>query len=93
MCIYCEPLTNEKMDSYKHKYRELIKSNYWSNDFREEDVERMVGIIPPTPVSKKKHSEDGLTSILEIYLADDHRKIHHMSIPIKYCPICGKEIE
>lgn len=34
-------------------------------------------------------AEDGLTSLIEIYIADDHRKVHHMYIPIKYCPVCG----
>lgn len=90
MCKYCEALTGDKM--CVHKYRELLKTNYFSQDFSGEDVETMVSIIPPNPISQRHHKEDGLTSLMEIYIADDHRKVHHMYIPIKYCPICGRDL-
>jgi len=90
MCKYCEALTGDKMSA--HKYRELLKTNYSSQDFSGEDVETMASIIPPTPISRHKHEEDGLTSTIEIYIADDRRKVHHMYIPIKYCPVCGRDL-
>jgi hypothetical protein len=93
MCKYCEALTSEKMDAYHHKYREFIHTEYSSNDFNEEDIERMANIVPPTPISMRRHKEDGFTSLIEVYLADDKRRVHHLYIPIKYCPMCGKEIE
>lgn len=93
MCEYCEALKSEKMDAYNHKYREFIKTEYSSNDFNEEDIERMAVIIPPTPVSKRRHKDDGFTSMIDIYLADNKRRVHHLYIPIKYCPFCGREIE
>lgn len=94
MCVYCEELsTSNKMDARLKKYRQLLPIITKSNDFNEEDLESMACIIPPTPISMRQHEVDGFVSQIEIYLADDHRKVTHMYLPIKYCPMCGKEIE
>ena len=91
MCKYCEASTPDKLYP-GHKYRELLRMKHDSIDVDSEEVETMACIIPPTPISKKQHEEDGLTSNIEIYLADDHRRVHHMYIPIKYCPVCGRDL-
>lgn len=89
MCKYCEALTSDKMDAYNHKYRELLPASVDSNL---EDYEVMAAIIPPTPISERRHEHDGLISNLNIYFADDKRRVSNIWIPIKYCPMCGKEI-
>lgn len=91
MCEFCEALTSDKMDSYGLKHRELLTTSTDSNDI--EDYETMASIIPPTPISKRKHNEDGLVSNINVYFADDKRRVVNIFIPIKYCPICGKEIK
>lgn len=91
MCEFCEALTNDKMDSYGLKYRELLTTYTDSNDI--DDYETMASIIPPTPISKRRHNEDGLVSNINVYFADDKRRVVNIFIPIKYCPICGKEIK
>lgn len=88
-CPYCNALKVEKMDAC-HKYREELPLTVESNDVQEHTT--MATIIPPTPISKRRHKDDGLTSTLEIYYSDDHARITHIHIPIKYCPVCGKEI-
>lgn len=89
-CPYCNALKTEKMGAY-HKYREELPLTVESNDVQEHTT--MATIIPPTPISKRRHKDDGLTSTLEIYYSDDHARITHIHIPIKYCPVCGKEIK
>ena len=89
-CPYCNALKVEKMDAC-HKYREELPLTVESNDVQEHTT--MATIIPPTPISKRRHKDDGLTSTLEIYYSDDHARITHIHIPIKYCPVCGKEIK
>lgn len=91
MCKYCEALTSDKMDSYHHKYRELLPISVDSNDYK--DYEVMASIIPPTPISKRRHEDDGLTSNLNVYFSDEHARVANIFIPIKYCPFCGEEIE
>lgn len=93
MCKYCEALTSDKMDAHGHKYREMLLSKYSSIDFSEEDVETTAAINPPTPISMRRHQEDGLTSEIEVYIADDHRKVHHVHIPIRFCPVCGRDLK
>lgn len=90
MCVYCEALTSEKFEAYKHKYRQMLPINVSSND--NNDWEAMANIIPPTPISLRQHQADGLTSLIEVYYADEKRRVSHIYLPIKYCPICGKEI-
>jgi len=89
MCKYCEALTSDKMDDYNHKYRELLPISVDSNL---ENYEVMAAIIPPTPISERRHEHDGLISNLNVYFADDMRRVSKVWIPIKYCPMCGKEI-
>lgn len=89
-CPYCNALKTEKMDAY-HKYREEVPLTVDSNDVQEHTT--MGVIIPPTPISKRRHKDDGLVSKLEIYHSDDHARITHIYIPIKYCPFCGEEIK
>lgn len=91
MCEFCEALTSDKMDSYGLKYRELLTTSTGSHDI--DDYEIMASIIPPTPISKRRHNEDGLVSNINVYFADDKRRVVNIFIPIKYCPICGKEIK
>lgn len=93
MCKYCEALTSDKMDANGHKYRAMLKSKYDSIDFSKEDVETMAAIIPPTPISMRRHQEDGLTAEIEVYIADDHRRVHHVYIPIRFCPVCGRDLK
>lgn len=94
MCVYCEELsTSDKMDARLKKYRQLLPCVTRSNDFNEEDIETMACLMPPTPISLRKHQDDGFVSQIEIYLADDHRRVTHLYLPIKYCPMCGKEIK
>lgn len=90
MCKYCEALTSDKMDSYHHKYRELLPISVDTNDYNE--YESMAAIIPPTPISLRRHEEDGLVSNLNVYFSDEHARVVNIWIPIKYCPFCGKEI-
>lgn len=92
MCQYCQEICFGKMSSNGSSYRDIMKAEYSSNDFEAESVETMVGILKPTPISKRKHTEDGLTSTIEVYVADDKRRIHHVWIPIKYCPVCGRDL-
>ena len=91
MCEYCEPLTSDKFDSYGHKYRKLLPVRFQSNDI--DDHNTMASLNPPTPISKRRHAEDGLAAELEVYFSDDRAMVSHVYIPIKYCPMCGKEIE
>lgn len=49
-------------------------------------------IIPPTPISRRRHQADGLVSLLQIYMSYSDKEVW-MDIPIKYCPFCGKEIK
>lgn len=91
MCKYCEALTSEKMDSYHHKYRQLLPASVTSNDV--EDYEVAASIIPPTPISKREHKDDGYVALINVYFADDSRKVSNIWLPVKYCPMCGKEIE
>ena len=91
MCKYCEALTSEKMDAYQNKYRDFLPVNYQSRDI--DDYNVMACINPPTPISERQHKEDGLKSQIEIYFSDDRAMISHIYLPIKYCPMCGKEIE
>lgn len=93
MCKYCEALTSEKTDAYGHKYRELLQTKYSSVDFCKEDIELMAAITPPTPISRRQHAENGLTSEIHVYLADDHRRVHHVYIPIRFCPVCGRDLK
>lgn len=91
MCEYCEKLTNShKMDSDWEKHQELLNMATDSTDVY--FTETMASIVLPTPISKKRHSEDGLTSLIEIYYADDKRRVTHFHIPIRYCPICGRDL-
>ena len=90
MCKYCEDLTSDKMDAYKHRYRELLPTKTNSNDIG--DFEVMATIIPPTPISKRHHAEDGYVSTIEVYFADDKRRVTHIYIPVKYCPMCGRDL-
>lgn len=91
MCEFCEALTSDKMDSYGLKYRKLLATSTDSNSI--DDYETMASIIPPTPISKRRHNEDGLVSNINVYFADNKRRVVNIFIPIKYCPICGKEIK
>lgn len=91
MCKYCEALTSDKMDAYKHKYRKLLPTKTDSNDIG--DWEVMACIIPPTPISKRRHKDDGYVSTIDVYFADDKRRVTNINIPVKYCPMCGKEIK
>lgn len=93
MCKYCEALASDKMDAHRHKYREMLYAKYSSLDFPLEEVETMASILPPTPISRRRHREDGLTSQIEVYIADDHRKVHHVHIPIRFCPVCGRDLK
>jgi len=90
MCKYCEPLTVDTHD-ISIKYRDFLPTRTFSNDI--DNHETMSAIIPPTPISKHKHQDDGFVSEIEIYFADDKRRVTHIYIPIKYCPMCGKEIK
>lgn len=60
-----------------------------------ENWECLGQIVGPTPISMRKHCEDGLVGELQLYA---HAKYDAslgvlLSVPIKYCPFCGKEIE
>lgn len=77
MCKYCEALTSDKMDSCHHKYRELLPISVDSNDYEEYEV--MASIVTPTPISKRRHEDDGLTSNLNVYFSDEHARVHNSS--------------
>lgn len=79
MCKYCEALTADKMDSYQHKYRELLPISVDANDYEEYEV--MACIIPPTPISERQHEHDGLTSNLNVYFSDEHARVANIFIP------------
>lgn len=91
MCKYCEALTSDETDVYKHKYRELLPTKTDSNDIG--DWEVMASIMPPTPISKRRHKDDGYVSTIEVCFANDKKCATYVSIPVKYCPMCGKEIK
>ena len=75
------------------KYRELLSTYSSSSDFKNfEEFEIMASIIPPTPISKRRHKDDGFVSEINVYIADDHRRVMNIFLPIKYCPMCGKEV-
>lgn len=94
MCKYCEELTPmNKMDAYGRKTRAFVKMDVSSSDIPVEDMENMCCIIPPTPISKRKHEHDGMSSMIEIYHSDNKRMVTHFYIPIRYCPFCGMEIK
>ena len=78
MCQYCEALTTDKMNTFV--YRELLPTKIDSNDI--DDWEVMVGIIPPSIISKRKHKEDGYVSTINVYFADDKRRVTNIYIPI-----------
>ena len=93
MCEYCEKLTNSyKMDSDWEKHQLLLNTSTSSNDVNSEDTETIASIVLPTPISKRRHEDDGLTSLIEVYYADDKRRVTHIQIPIRYCPICGRDL-
>lgn len=92
MCKYCEDTKGVKMDMHGKKFRDLLPIKYSSIDFIDDNVERMANIIPPTPISKRQHKEDGFTSIIEVYVSDDRRRTHHVYLPIRFCPMCGRDL-
>ena len=93
MCEYCEKLTNSnKMDADWEKHQLLLNTSTSSNDVNTEDTETMASIVLPTPISERRHKEDGLTSLIAVYYADDKRRVTNIQIPIRYCPICGRDL-
>lgn len=93
MCKFCEKLTNDnKMDMHGLKHILPLPMSVYSSDIDINETENIACIVEPTPISMRRHKEDGLTSSINIYFADDKRRVSNFWIPIKYCPMCGKEI-
>lgn len=93
MCEYCERLTEDhKMDGHGLRHVLPLHMDVSSTDTDTEETESIGCITEPTPVSMRRHRDDGLTSAIWIYHADDHGRVTNFSIPIRYCPICGREL-
>lgn len=75
------------MDGYNRRNRETLQLAVTSY----QPCECMVDIIPPSPISKRRHQDDGLTSLLRVWV-DTPDKPADIFIPIKYCPICGRDL-
>lgn len=88
MCKYCEQLTRmNKMDGYDKPMRMDLPCSITSH----QPWKPMVDILPPTPISKRRHQEDGLVSTLRVWV-ETPDKSAEIFIPIKYCPICGRNL-
>ena len=81
MCKYCEELTyNNKSDQKGKPYRELLKTQSYSDDIDEREI--IASII----------EIDEHKNMINVYFSDDRLKVVNVFIPIKYCPICGREL-
>ena len=81
MCEYCEPLTPDKYGN-NNKFRKIMQCQSSSKDIPNEDVEVMTCIIPPTPISMRQHEEDGLVSMLNLYVRDDKALVESTKAPV-----------
>lgn len=75
-------------DGLPHK--DLIPCSVETSDYPEHNT--MVAIIGPTPISKRRHHNDGLVGLLNVYFSDERARVANMFIPIRYCPICGRDL-
>ncbi len=57
----------------------------------EHDVEMVVCIVPPTPISMRKYEKEGTTAEIQIGIFSDDFNAT-VSIPIKFCPYCGRDL-
>ena len=88
MCVYCERLTQtNKMDGYNRRNRVELPTSIATH----QSWECIATILPPSPISQRRHQEDGLTSQLRVWVETDNRPTD-IVIPIKYCPICGRDL-
>lgn len=76
MCKFCE------------KYIKDGKPHNQEPIFDCPELGEMACIIESTPISRRKHEDDGLVACIVIATP-----LEDFQIPIKYCPICGKQIE
>lgn len=82
MCKYCE-----KQNVDGKMLREAIPTT--SNCTSAEIVSC---IIPKTPISVRKYKDTGTTAELEIGVFYDDVCDVTFTMPIRYCPICGRDL-
>jgi len=86
MCKFCE--------KYVHT-NEYGTDEQMVDPLYENEEGDMACIVEPSPISKRKHEKDGLTAELQVSLAPDYNLSRHaefLYIPIRYCPICGRDL-
>lgn len=101
MCKYCEPITRDEGDGRLVKLS--LKScctDVTADGIRVDSclVDTESQIIGPTPISKRRHADDGLVGELQVlteFRTDDDgadKMEVIVSIPIAYCPFCGRKV-
>ena len=71
-------------------HRDLLPCMTDTRDYPE--YETMVSGIEPTPISRRRHKDDGLVAQLNVYFSDEKARVANMFIPIRYCPVCGRDL-
>lgn len=84
MCKYCE---KQNIGDGK-EMREALPTRPNDNT-----VEVTAGIVPPTPISRRRYGETGMTSEIQVGVFLDNDESIIFSMPIKYCPMCGKKLD
>lgn len=81
MCKYCE-----KRNVDGKMLREAIPTRT-----NEHGVETVAGIVPPTPISRRRYEKEEITAEIQIGIFSDDFNVT-VSIPIKFCPYCGRDL-
>jgi hypothetical protein len=77
MCKFCEP--------YKHN----DEDDSLSVDllFDQPQLDYLACVIGPTSISRRQGEESKRTASIQI-----HTPLDNFNIPIRYCPVCGKDL-
>lgn len=91
MCKYCEIGKRCDADACNLNYREKLTIKLKSSEHNISYMSTTATIITPTPITLKRNT-DGLAGKMHIHLYDEQSKTLLMDIPIRYCPICGRDL-
>jgi len=99
MCEYCETITRDGDGEFVKLPFQSCHTDVTADGIRVDSclVSTESQIVGQTPISKRRHVDDGLVGELQVlteFRTDDDGadKMEVMvSIPIKYCPFCGRK--
>ena len=99
MCDYCEPKFKDTDGELTKRLFDSCRTDVTTDAIRIDPLlsGTMVQIIDPSPISKRRHHEDGLNGELQVLTEfrtdDDADQMDVMvSVPIAYCPFCGRKL-